>query len=106
VEGLLLRPARTQDVATIRRLVDIYAPDRRLLSKATVTLYEDVTEFLVAELDGVVVACGAVHVMWEDLAEVRTVAVTLICAVAASAGCSSTRSSGGPATSASRRFSA
>ena len=75
VEGLVLRPARTQDVATIRRLVDIYAPDRRLLSKATVTLYEDVTEFLVAELDGVVVGCGAVHVMWEDLAEVRTVAV-------------------------------
>ena len=75
VEGLVLRPARTQDVATIRRLVDIYAPDRRLLSKATVTLYEDVTEFLVAELDGVVVGCGALHVMWEDLAEVRTLAV-------------------------------
>ncbi len=71
-----VRPARTTDVATIRRLVDIYAPDRRLLSKATVTLFEDVPEFLVAEVDGQVVGCGAVHVMWEDLAEVRTVAVT------------------------------
>ena len=38
-------------------------------------LYEDITEFLVAELDGEVVGCGAVHVFWEDLAEVRTVAV-------------------------------
>ncbi|MEZ5185132.1 MAG: amino-acid N-acetyltransferase [Candidatus Nanopelagicales bacterium] len=70
-----IRPARTTDVRTIRRLIDQYAPDRRLLSKATVALYEDVTDFFVADDDGVVVACGALHVMWEDLAEVRTVAV-------------------------------
>ncbi len=50
---VLLRPARTGDVAAIRRLVDLYAPDRRLLSKATVTLFEDVQEFVVAEIDGV-----------------------------------------------------
>ena len=74
-ERLRIRPARTSDVGAIRRLVDTYAPDRRLLSKATVTLYEAVPEFVVGELDGEVVGCGAVHVMWEDLAEVRTVAV-------------------------------
>jgi len=74
-ERLVVRLARTSDVRAIRRLVDTYAPDRRLLSKATVALYEDITEFLVGELDGVVVGCGAVHVFWEDLAEVRTVAV-------------------------------
>ena len=73
---VILRPARTGDVPTVRGLVDTYAPERRLLSKATVTLYEDVQEFLVAELDGLVVGCGAVHVMWEDLAEVRTLAVS------------------------------
>ena len=72
---LRIRPATTADVHAIRRLVDTYAPERRLLSKATVTLYEDVPEFVVGELDGEVVGCGAVHVMWEDLAEVRTVAV-------------------------------
>ncbi len=59
----------------IRELVDFYSPDGRLLSKATVTLFEDIQEFLVAERDGEVVGCGALHVMWEDLAEVRTVAV-------------------------------
>jgi amino-acid N-acetyltransferase len=74
-ERLAIRPAHTGDIRAIRRLVDTYAPDRRLLSKATVTLYEAVPEFVVGELDGEVVACGAVHVMWEDLAEVRTVAV-------------------------------
>lgn len=72
---VVIRPARTADVRAIRGLVDTYAPERRLLSKATVALYEDITEFLVADLDGVVVGCGAVHVFWEDLAEVRTVAV-------------------------------
>jgi len=40
-----------------------------------VTLYEDVQEFVVAEVDGRVVGCGALHVMWEDLGEVRTLAV-------------------------------
>ena len=72
---VVVRAARTADVRAIRSLVDTYAPDRRLLSKATVALYEDITEFLVADLDGDVVGCGAVHVFWEDLAEVRTVAV-------------------------------
>lgn len=72
---MFVRPARTSDVRVIRGLIDRYAPDRRLLSKATVTLYEDVTDFFVAEDDGDVVGCGALHVMWEDLAEVRTLAV-------------------------------
>ncbi len=70
-----VRPARTGDVRAIRSLVDFYSPDGRLLSKATVTLFEDIQEFLVAEEDGQVVGCGALHVMWEDLAEVRTLAV-------------------------------
>ena len=71
----VLRRARTRDVGAIRRLVDLYSGDRILLSKATVTLYEDVQEFWVAELAGGVVGCGALHVLWEDLAEVRTLAV-------------------------------
>ncbi|MDQ6875925.1 MAG: amino-acid N-acetyltransferase [Actinomycetota bacterium] len=70
-----MRRPRTADVAAIRRLVDAYARDRILLGKATVTLYEDVQEFWVADVDGQVVGCGALHVLWEDLAEVRTVAV-------------------------------
>jgi len=75
VSDAVVRRARTADVRGIRRLIDIYSPQRRLLSKATVTLYEDVQEFWVAELEGEIVGCGAIHVMWEDLAEVRTVAV-------------------------------
>ncbi len=73
----LVRRARTSDVRAIRGLVDANVASRRLLDKATVTLYEDIQEFLVADRgsDGQVIGCGALHVMWEDLAEIRTIAV-------------------------------
>lgn len=70
-----IRSAKSTDVKGIRILIDTYAPQRRLLSKETVTLYESVQEFTVAIEDGQVIGCGALHVLWEDLAEVRTVAV-------------------------------
>lgn len=69
-----VRRARTSDVPEIKRLVDIYS-GRILLEKNLVTLYEAVQEFWVAELGGAVVGCGALHVLWSDLGEVRTVAV-------------------------------
>lgn len=76
VTEVVVRRARTPDVRMIRRLVDTYAgAGPRLLEKATVTLYEDVQEFWVAERGGRIVGCGALHVLWEDLAEIRTVAV-------------------------------
>jgi len=72
--GVVVRRARTSDVPQVKRLVDTYA-GRILLEKNLVTLYEAVQEFWVAELDGAVVGCGALHVLWADLGEVRTVAV-------------------------------
>jgi amino-acid N-acetyltransferase len=79
----MIRSARTSDVPVIRKLIDANVESGRLLSKATVTLYEDIQEFCVAELAGNseraensgLAGCGAVHVLWEDLAEIRTVAV-------------------------------
>ncbi|WP_351231769.1 amino-acid N-acetyltransferase [Streptomyces sp. NPDC002133] len=75
--AVTVRRARTSDVPAVRRLVDPYVSEGILLDKATVTLYEDIQEFWVAErdADARVVGCGALHVMWEDLAEVRTLAV-------------------------------
>ena len=70
----VVRRARTSDVPHIKALVDIYA-GRILLEKNLVTLYESVQEFWVAEVEGEVVGCGALHVLWSDLGEVRTVAV-------------------------------
>ncbi|MCA4134492.1 amino-acid N-acetyltransferase [Arthrobacter sp. M4] len=70
-----IRPARTSDVAAIKRLVSPLAEKRILMAKETVTYYESLQEFRIAETpEGEVIGCGALHVMWEDLAEVRTLA--------------------------------
>ncbi|MFL6141753.1 MAG: amino-acid N-acetyltransferase [Labedaea sp.] len=71
---LIVRRARTSDVRSIKAIVDRYA-GRVLLDKELVTLYEDVQEFWVAETAGSLVGCGALHVLWEDIAELRTIAV-------------------------------
>jgi amino-acid N-acetyltransferase len=72
-----VRPALPADVRVIRSLVEPYAEQRILLAKEWVGYYESVQEFLVAEdvATGEVVGCGALHVMWSDLAEIRTLAV-------------------------------
>lgn len=74
VGDVVIRRARTSDVPDIKALVDVYA-GKILLEKNLVTLYEAVQEFWVAELAGEIVGCGALHVLWADLGEVRTVAV-------------------------------
>jgi amino-acid N-acetyltransferase len=75
-----IRPALPSDVRAVRALVEPYAQARILLAKELVGYFEAVQEFLVADVapDGVpphVVGCGALHVMWDDLAEIRTLAV-------------------------------
>lgn len=71
---VVVRRARTSDVPEIKRLVDTYA-GKILLEKNLVTLYEAVQEFWIAEAGGKALGCGALHVLWSDLGEVRTVAV-------------------------------
>ncbi|MGD0375534.1 MAG: amino-acid N-acetyltransferase [Streptosporangiaceae bacterium] len=83
--GYTVRSARTGDVRAIRGLIDANLATG-LLDKPTVTLYEDIQEFVVAvrvpdggARDEQVIGCGALHVMWEDLAEIRTIAVAADC---------------------------
>ena len=73
---MTVRRARTADVPAMKAIIDIYAGSgRKLLAKELVTLYEDVQDFVVAEVTGEGVGCGALHVLWADLGEVRTLAV-------------------------------
>ena len=75
--AFVVRRARTSDVAAIRTLIEPLVQQRILLGKERVVFYEAVQEFRVAEAsDGTIVGCGALHVMWEDLGEVRTLAVS------------------------------
>jgi amino-acid N-acetyltransferase len=71
-----VRRARTSDVPAIQSLVEPLVQRRILLGKDAVVFYEAVQEFRVAEdADGRLVGCGALHVFWADLGEVRTLAV-------------------------------
>jgi amino-acid N-acetyltransferase len=76
MESIKVRPARTADIKTIADLCGPLIQSRVLLGKERVELYESVQEFLVAEdASSKVIGCGALHVMWEDLGEVRTLAI-------------------------------
>ena len=72
-----VRSARPRDVRSIAALVHPYAMRRILVVKELIAYFEDVQEFVVAVDDetGEIIGCGALHVMWDDIAEVRTLAV-------------------------------
>jgi len=77
VNTFTVRSAKTTDVPAIRNLVRPLAEERILLDKEAVTYYESIQEFVVAEdADGNVVGCGGLHVIWEDIAEIRTLATS------------------------------
>lgn len=71
----MVRPARTSDVPGIVALVEPYVANRILLGKERVDLFGAIQEFRVAEVEGRLIGCGALHVIWDDLGEVRTLAV-------------------------------
>ncbi|RFA12430.1 N-acetylglutamate synthase [Subtercola boreus] len=74
--GVTVRRARTSDIPWIQKLTEPLVQERVLLGKDSVVLYEAVQEFRIAvDENGTPVGCGALHVFWEDLGEVRTLAV-------------------------------
>ncbi|MFE1647019.1 amino-acid N-acetyltransferase [Microbacterium sp. P01] len=76
MDQFVVRAARTSDVRAIQGLLEPYVQRRILLGKDVVLLFESVQEFLVAETPaGEIIGCGALHVIWEDLGEVRTLIV-------------------------------
>src|SRR5699024_8702701 len=78
--SVIVRPALPADARRIFDLVAPYASERILIAKELISYFEAIQEFLMAELpaddgDWQVVGCGALHVMWDDIAEIRTLAV-------------------------------
>jgi len=75
VSEIIVRPARSADVVGINALLAPFVEQRILLGKDLAVLYGAVQEFVVAEIDGRLIGAGALHVIWEDLGEVRTLLV-------------------------------
>ena len=71
----MIRKALIPDVKHIHRLLLDYARDGLLLSRSLAELYESLRDFYVFEVDGRVVGTAALNICWEDLAEVRSLAV-------------------------------
>ena len=72
---MVVRPAVTADIRSIQEMLEPLVERRILLGKDLAVLYGAVQEFVVAEHEGRLIGCGALHVMWEDIAEVRTLIV-------------------------------
>src|SRR5437762_11790709 len=71
----LVRKARVTDAAVIQRLIAVFAERDEMLPRSLGEIYENIRDFFVAEEEGEVVACGATHVCWSHLAEIKSLAV-------------------------------
>lgn len=72
----MIRKARIPDVKVIHKLLLSYAQQGLMLSRSLVDMYECLRDFYIQEQDGEVVGAVALHICWEDLAEIRSLAVS------------------------------
>ncbi|MFN0110582.1 MAG: N-acetyltransferase [Blastocatellia bacterium] len=70
-----IRKAKTADAVRIHELVNRYAKREQMLPRTMLSIYENIRDFHVAEVDGKVVGCSGLHFTWGDMAEVRSLAV-------------------------------
>src|SRR5580704_10562574 len=70
------RGATLPDVEHIHAIIQPYASDGTLLPRSIAELCENVRDFVVAEQDGQIVGCGALHLYGTHLAEIRSIAVS------------------------------
>jgi amino-acid N-acetyltransferase len=75
----VLRKAHVKDVPAMAQLINGYAVQSQMLPRSHHRLYQDIRDFVVAECQGQIVGCGALHVVWGDMAEVRSLAVAPEC---------------------------
>ncbi len=70
-----IRSAKILDANGIHALISSYAERDRMLFRSMADIYENLQTFTVAELDGNVVGCCALEIIWSDLAEIKSLAV-------------------------------
>ena len=70
-----VRSANVNDVKAINGLINSYAERDQMLFRSLADIYTNLQTFLVAELDGRIVGCCALEIIWSDLAEVKSLAV-------------------------------
>lgn len=73
----IIEKATIKDVPKIHRMVNNFASQGKMLPRPLSEIYENIRDFFVIRDSGQVIACAALHVLWEDLAEIKSVAVNL-----------------------------
>jgi len=71
-----IRKAKVGDAAAVQKIVNRFADRGEMLHRSLSELYENIRDYFVADKDGEVIGCCALHVSWEDLAEVKSLAVS------------------------------
>ena len=71
----MLRRAKTKDVPQIVQLINHYAGKGEMLSRSQSQVFNVLRDYVVVEEDGRLVGCGALHVIWSDIAEIRSLAI-------------------------------
>lgn len=74
--NVLIRKAVMADVPQVLELVNALAADQVMLPRSPASVIEHVRDFQVAEVDGEFAGCGALSIIWSDIAEVRSIAVS------------------------------
>ncbi len=71
----MLRKAKIKDVPNIIQLINQYAANGEMLARSRIQLYNSLRDFMVVEENDTIIGCGALNIVWEDLAEVRSLAI-------------------------------
>ncbi len=70
-----IRRAILQDAPDILELVNRLATDQVMLPRSPASVIERIRDFVIAEVDGAFAGCGALAIVWSDMAEIRSIAV-------------------------------
>ena len=73
--GATIRPARFEDAPAIYALLATFSTEGKLLPRPVADIQARIANFIVAELDGAVAACGALRDFGNNLNEIRSLAV-------------------------------
>jgi amino-acid N-acetyltransferase len=76
-DTLKIRKARIADLKQVHSLINNFARQEQMIPRALNELYETVRDFVICETNGHVCGVCALHIMWEDLAEIRSLAVNM-----------------------------
>ncbi len=74
-DKILVRKASVKDVPEISEIVNNYAQKGIMLLRPISRIYDNVRDYHIIEINGEIIGCGALHVMWYDLAEIRALAL-------------------------------